>query len=191
LEFVSHFFFHSLGTVLGMKLHFTSGYYPEGDGQTKWVNQTLKRYLHAYCNYQQDNWSKLLPLAEFAYNNSPSETTGISPFFANKGYHLNLTIHPKQDLASNYAQEYDVNLNELHKYLKTEMAKAQQRFQMAADTCCMPLLDFTLREHAYVKEEYFCTQRPTKKLVKKYLSPYKLIAQIGTHSFTLQLPEEL
>lgn len=71
------------------------------------------------------------------------------------------------------------------------MAEAQQRFQMAADTCCMPPLDFTLGEHAYVKEKYFCTQRPTKKLVKKYLSPYKLIAQIGTHSFTLQLPEEL
>src|SRR5882724_4604138 len=33
-EFVSHFF-QSLGTVLDIKLHFTSGYHPEGDGQTK------------------------------------------------------------------------------------------------------------------------------------------------------------
>jgi len=33
-EFVSHFF-HSLGMALNMKLHFTSGYHPEGDGQTK------------------------------------------------------------------------------------------------------------------------------------------------------------
>ena len=31
-EFVSHFF-RSLGTALDMKLHFTSGYHPEGDGQ--------------------------------------------------------------------------------------------------------------------------------------------------------------
>src|SRR6266545_6854168 len=99
-EFVSHFFC-SLGTALGMKLHFTSGYHPEGDGQTEWINQTLEQYLHAYCNYQQDNWSKLLPLAEFAYNNAPSKTTGVSLFFANKGYHPNLTIHPEWDLASN------------------------------------------------------------------------------------------
>lgn len=35
------------------------------------VNQTLEQYLRVYCNYQQDNWSALLPLAEFAYNNAP------------------------------------------------------------------------------------------------------------------------
>ena len=31
---LSHFF-HSLGIALDMKLHFTSGYHPEGDGQTE------------------------------------------------------------------------------------------------------------------------------------------------------------
>jgi len=67
-----------------MTLHFTSGYHPEGDGQTEQTNQTLKQYLRIYCNYQQDNWAELLPLAEFAFNNSPSTTTGVSPFFANK-----------------------------------------------------------------------------------------------------------
>jgi len=40
-----------------MKLHFTLGYHPERDGQIEQVNQTLEQYLHAYCNYQQDNWS--------------------------------------------------------------------------------------------------------------------------------------
>ena len=49
-EFVSNFF-RSLGTALNMWLHFTSGYYPEGDGQTECTNQTLEQYLHIYCNY--------------------------------------------------------------------------------------------------------------------------------------------
>ena len=43
-EFVSHFF-RSLGKALRMTLHFTSGYHPEGDGQTKQTNQTLEQYL--------------------------------------------------------------------------------------------------------------------------------------------------
>jgi len=43
-EFISHFF-QSLGLALDMKLHFTLGYHPEGDGQTKRTNQTLEQYL--------------------------------------------------------------------------------------------------------------------------------------------------
>ena len=62
-EFISHFF-QSLGTLLKMELHFTSGHHPEGDSQTERVNQVLEQYLRSYTNYQQDNWSSLLPLAE-------------------------------------------------------------------------------------------------------------------------------
>ena len=116
-EFISHFW-RSLGKALDMKLHFTSGYHPEGDGQTEHTNQTLEQYLQVYCNYQQDNWSSLLPLAEFAHNNAPSATTGISPFFANKGYHPNLAIHPERDLASSQARDLVVNLDKLHQELR-------------------------------------------------------------------------
>jgi len=77
-----------------MKLHFTSGYHPEADRQTKQINQTLEQYLRMYCNYQQTNWAHFLPLTEFAYNNTPSATTGVSPFYASKGYHPHLQVHP-------------------------------------------------------------------------------------------------
>ena len=40
-KFVSNFF-HSLGTALNMWLHFTSGYYSKGNGQTECTNQTLE-----------------------------------------------------------------------------------------------------------------------------------------------------
>ena len=95
-----------------MTLHFTSGYYPEADGQMEHTNQTWEQYLRMYCSYQQDNWSDLLPLAEFAYNNASSTTTGVSPFFANKGYHPNLTVHPERDLMSAQARDYAIDLQE-------------------------------------------------------------------------------
>ena len=59
-EFIS-LFFQTLGKALDMKLHFTSGYHPKGDGQTKRMNQTLEQYLQVYCNYQQDNWIRSTP----------------------------------------------------------------------------------------------------------------------------------
>ena len=122
-EFVSNFF-QSLDTALDMQLHFTSGYHPEGDRQTERINQTLKQYLHIYCNYQQDNWSKLLSLTEFAYNNALSTTISVSPFFANKGYHLNITVHPKYDIASFRAYDFTIDLNELQSNLKAEISVA-------------------------------------------------------------------
>ena len=136
-EFVLRFF-RSLSTALDMKLHFTSGYHPEGDGQTKHTNQTLEQYIRVYCNYQQDNWCQLLPLGEFAYNNAPSTTTKVTPFYANKGYHLNLTIHPERDLASPRAREFVTDLNELHQHLRENMAAAQLRYQGTADAHRLP-----------------------------------------------------
>ena len=132
LEFVSNFF-QSLGTALDMQLHFTSGYHPKGDGQTECTNQTLEQYLCVYCNYQQDNWSKLLPLVEFAYNNAPSATTSVSPFFANKGYHPNITVHPKRDIASSWAHDFAIDLDKLQNTLKAKISTVQQRYQKSAD----------------------------------------------------------
>ena len=116
-----------------MKIHFTSGYHPEGDGQTERLNQTLEQYLRIFCNYQQDNWSELLPLTKFTYNNSPSATTGVTPFFANKGYHPNIAIYPERELASVKAREYVIDLEELHAELRTQMAKAQACYQGPTD----------------------------------------------------------
>ena len=93
-KFVFHFF-SSLGKAFNIHLHFTSSYHPEGDSQTERMNQMLEQYLCIYCNYQQDNWSELLPLMEFSYNNAPNATTDISLFFINKGYHPNISVHPE------------------------------------------------------------------------------------------------
>src|SRR5882672_10919597 len=147
-----------------MRLHFTSSFHPEGDGQTERVNQTLEQYLRVYCNYQQDNWYELLPLAEFAYNNTPSATTGITPFFANKGYHLNLTVHPENDLASAHACNFVTDLDKLHHELRQHIAEAQCRYQVPADSRRLPAPEFNIGSHAFIKAQFFRTTRPSKKL---------------------------
>ena len=82
---------------LKYKLHFTFGYHPEGDRQTEHVNQTLEQYLQIYCNYQQDNLHSLLPIAD---SNTPSSTTRVSLFFANKSYNPAFTVHCEYKLVS-------------------------------------------------------------------------------------------
>ena len=62
---------------------------------------------------------------EFAYNNAPSTTTGVSPYFTNKEYHLNITVHPKHDIASSWAYDFTIDLNKLQNTLKAEISVAQ------------------------------------------------------------------
>ena len=174
-----------------MKIHFTSGYHPEGDGQTEHLNQTLEQYLCIFCNYQQDNWSEILPLAEFTYNNSPSATTGVTPFFANKGYHPNITVFPERELASVKAREFIIDLEELHAELRNQMAAAQRHYQGPVDRRREPAPDFRVGQQVYVRTANISTTRPSKKLSEKYLGPFEIIARPGTHSFTLRLPEHL
>jgi len=71
---------------------------------------------------------------EFAYNNAPSTTTSVSSFFANKGYHLNITVHPEHNIASSQACNFTIDLNELQSILKAEISVVQQRYQKSTDT---------------------------------------------------------
>jgi hypothetical protein len=43
----------------------STAYHPQTDGQTEHANQEVKQYLCIYTNYQQDNWSDWLDIAEF------------------------------------------------------------------------------------------------------------------------------
>jgi hypothetical protein len=115
----------------------------------------LEQYLQIYCNFQQDNWHSLLPIAEFCYNNTPSFTTGVSPFFANKGYNPAFTIHSKYELASLKAQELVTDLQKLHSKLRTNIQESQEHYQQSADKNRIPPPEFKVGDKAFVKGKFF------------------------------------
>src|SRR5258707_2060725 len=131
-EFVSHFF-HSLGKLLQMRLHFTLGYHLEGDRQMEHANQVLEQYLRTYMNYQQDDWATLLLMAKFAYNNAMNAMTGVSPFFVNKGYHLEFTADPQANTSLAKVQTFMADLECIQAELKENITQAQERYQKNAD----------------------------------------------------------
>jgi hypothetical protein len=67
-QFVSQFM-RDLLKLLGIKGNPSMAYHLQTDRQTERMNQELEQYLRIYVNYQQDDWSEWLSLAEFTYNN--------------------------------------------------------------------------------------------------------------------------
>ena len=63
----------------------STAFHPQTDGQTEHANRTLEDILRAFTGYQQDDWDLHLTAAEFACNNAPNASTGMSPFKINAG----------------------------------------------------------------------------------------------------------
>jgi len=88
-------FYKILLENLGIRPCRSTAFHPQSDGQTERVNQTLEQYLRCYTTAHQDNWTSILPLAQFAYNNASHSSTGVSPFYALYGYNTAFNIGPR------------------------------------------------------------------------------------------------
>ncbi|KAI0996816.1 hypothetical protein K3495_g11367 [Podosphaera aphanis] len=66
--------------MLQIKRKLSTGYNPETDGQTEIMNKYLDQRLRPFINHFQTNWSRLLPLMDFAQLALKHESIGTSPF---------------------------------------------------------------------------------------------------------------
>jgi len=69
----------------------STAFQPQTNGQTKRLNQTIEAYLWSFISYEQCDWVSLLPMSEFAYNNSTTNTMDILTFYSNYDFHSTAT----------------------------------------------------------------------------------------------------
>ena len=75
-------FWQQVNETLGTKLHFTTAYHPQSDGQTERTIQTLEDMLRACVLDWGGDWCEHLELIEFAYNNSWHSSIQMAPYEA-------------------------------------------------------------------------------------------------------------
>jgi hypothetical protein len=172
----------------------STAFHPETDGQTERVNAIMEQHLRAYVSYLQDDWTKYLFLAEFASNNLVSDTTTMSPFFANFGFnpkwHLELDIRVDNgDEAA--AQTAAERLHTIHDVARSEMRYAQIRQQDNTNNHRRPAPAFQPGDMVWIDGRFWRTERPSRKLENKHHGPYEVIQAIGTHAYELNLPDTI
>ncbi|SOV07548.1 uncharacterized protein UDID_19213 [Ustilago sp. UG-2017a] len=192
-EFTSHFWC-SLSTLLGIETHFSSAYHPQSDGQTERINQVLEQFLHGYSNHLQTDWSNLLPLAEFSYNNAEHASTQLTPFFANYGYHPRFSFDntdPASLALFPAARSYADQLKQLHEYVCGELVKANSQSAEQFDKRQLPAPQFQPGDRVWLSADNICSLRPTKKLDYRRLGPFSVSKVISSHAYRLQLPPSM
>lgn len=83
--FTSHLW-QDLFKALGVKLHMSTSYHPQTDGQTERVNQCLENYLRCMAFAQPKKWHSWLSMAEWWYNTSFHTSLKMTPFQALYGF---------------------------------------------------------------------------------------------------------
>jgi hypothetical protein len=85
-------FWQELFKLQGTQLHLSTTYYPQTDGQTKFVNKCLEIYLRCFSSKRKNQWAQWLPLVECWYNTLYNTTTHMTLFEAIYGQNPPLVL---------------------------------------------------------------------------------------------------
>ena len=179
-------FWQALMTRLGTKSKLSTAYHPQTDGQTERLNQIVEQYLRSFINFQQDDWVMLLPVAQLAYNTAETETTKVTPFFANYGYEADLRQGPEVSVPR-AAVKAD-QMHALHAMLKEELEFVRLRMKQHYDKHRLEGPRLERGDKVYLISRNLRTKRPSKKLDFKKMGPFKVDERISTSNYRLSLP---
>jgi len=91
-RFTSHFV-KAICSATNIQQNISTAFHPRTDGQTERMNLWIENYLKEFVNGRQNNWSTLLPIAEFAHNSWKHKHTKYTP------HQLILGINPTTNLS--------------------------------------------------------------------------------------------
>jgi len=184
-------FWKSFTELLGTKHKLSTSFHPQTDGQTERTNQTVEQYLRGYVNYGQDNWTTLLPLAEFVFNTTKGPS-GLTPHYALYGRHPRITGDTIE--AKTFAQKAQVQtsrIQQLHKTLRRELQYLQYRMRLQANKKRSGGPDLKEGDLVYVSRRNIKTRRPSTKLDHTKLGPFKVLRKQGPVTYKLDLPSDM
>jgi hypothetical protein len=131
-QFISNFW-RGRFQLLRMKINLSTTNHPYIDEQTERANQILEQYLRCIVNYQQDDWTNFLPLAEFIYNNTMHSSTKQTPFISNYGHHPRADPFQIKDVGNLAAENLAIHLVAIHDELAFQLYGAQDHYKDYAD----------------------------------------------------------
>ncbi|XP_077169651.1 vomeronasal type-2 receptor 26-like [Paroedura picta] len=140
------------------------------------VNLVLEQYLRCFLNYHQDDWVHLLALVEYAYNNAPHSSTGMSPFEVVHGYAsspFSALVKPPGDLAviPPGVDDCATKVQDAWGEVTTALHKVKEAFKKWADWKRQPAPAYAVGDEVFISTKHLKNQRPCRKLSYQYVNP--------------------
>ncbi|GJT73919.1 putative reverse transcriptase domain-containing protein [Tanacetum coccineum] len=180
-RFASHLW-QALQEALGTKLHMSTAYHLETDGQSEHTIQTLEDMLQACVMDFGGSWDTHLPLIEFSYNNSYHTSIKCAPFEALYGQKCRspviwTEVGESQLIGPELIQETTEKIFQIKERLET----ARSRQKGYADKRRKPL-EFKVGDRVLLKVSLWIgVVRFGKKgkLAPRYVGPFEIVERVG------------
>ncbi len=175
--------------ALGIEQRFSSAYHPQTQGQVENLNGWLETFLRMFCDHRKENWTDLLHLAEFAWNNHHHSSLDMTPFFANYGMHPTMTDLPSEG-------QYDTPkrikcLLETREQIKRELLKAQEQQESSYNKTRNQEPEFSVGDKVYLSTKNLVTDEGSKKLSNLQTRPFTILKKVGEGAYKLLLPKHM
>jgi hypothetical protein len=182
-RFVSKFM-QEICRITEIEQNLSTAYHPRTNRQSECSNQWVETAIRFISDHHQTNWAPYLPIAQFAHNNWPSETTRKSPFFLLMGY------HPRTDWISSPSPLPQVmlhleQLKQAQNMAQQLMIKAQRSWVKHHDTP-----KYKEGDQVWLEGKNLHISQPTAKLAPRRHGPFKVIKVLSPVSYQLQLPTQ-
>jgi hypothetical protein len=184
-------FLKSIYQQTGTDVSVSTAYHPQTDGQTERTNQEIEQFVRVYTSWRQDDWARLIPMAEFAYNSKVHSATGYTPFHLMYGYtpEFNISINPYPTVPS--AQDRLELIKECQEDAKAALEMTADRMKRFYDKHVDEAPIFEVGSKVWLDTKNLDQRRPSKKLSHKRAGPYEVLERIGDLNYKLKLPHQM
>ena len=190
-------FWNQLMTQLGTKLNMTTAAHQQANGQAEGQMKIIATALRTLPVHLRSDWLELLPHLEFAINNTPHRSTGLTPFMACLGIHPRLPVDllTKPTAVSQPADEALARLHQLRQEAHRAILAAQVQQKLQYDKR-RKTITFSVGDTVFVRTEEapgLCKEERhlPKKLQTVWAGPYPVLEVLPRDTYRLCLPKDL
>ena len=187
-------FWPSLQVTLGTRLHFSTAFHPQTDGQSERTIQTLEDMVKACVMEFKGSWETHLALIEFTYNNSYQASIEMAPFEALYGRKCRtLVCWDEVGERRLVGIELVQITSEKVKVVRDNLKTTRDRHKSYADNRHRDL-QFDIGDRVFLKiSRWKGVLRFGKraKLSSRFIGPYEIVSKLGPVAYRMKLPPKL
>ena len=176
--------------LLEIETALSTAYHPQTDGSSERLNQEIEQVLRTVVNHHQDDWVDWLPLVEFALNNRYHKGLGMTPFYANYGFHPQIGSLPLIDTPIPSVADFVEHIKEVQKTTERALTQAAEDMKRFYDRHRGETPDYPVGTKVLLDNTDLAINRPSRKLSERRSGPFEIIEKIGTHAYRLNLPSQ-